>query len=383
MTGAAAARRARTMTETIHVLTPHCGLRSASQLGGEVFERQVLLRLPGYGVVPHIGLPSSRALESVPPGWDVQVLRPGRGLRWYVAPAAFFPYALRQLRGRRIDLIRAHAPRFVGPSLLAARWALRCPGVPLVVHHHHAEPGIGGAVDRWVIRRAALVIVPSQVVKDNVVSQGVAESRVAVIPNGAELAAAHADGLCWKQPPGARLLFMSRLVSRKRPLVAIETAAALAREFPRLELIVVGRGELDETVRTHARTLGVADRVQFVPWVSEATKAWLLKTADVFLMPSSLEGFGLVALESQLAGTPVVGGPAAALAEVIVPGETGLLVDEAAASFASATRTLLESGERRAAFGAAGRRHAATFSWDAAASATADAYRRTLAEAGL
>src|SRR5689334_12143316 len=86
---------------SIHVRTPHCGLRSASQLGGEVFERQLLLRLPDYGVFPHIGLPVSRSLETVPAGWDVELLRPGRGLRWYVAPAAFFPYSLRQLRGRK------------------------------------------------------------------------------------------------------------------------------------------------------------------------------------------------------------------------------------------------------------------------------------------
>jgi glycosyltransferase involved in cell wall biosynthesis len=171
---------------------------------------------------------------------------------------------------------------------------------------------------------------------------------------------------------------MSRLVPRKRPLVAIETAAALTREFPTLELMVVGRGELLETIRSHSVALGVLDRVQLVPWVSDAEKAWLLESADVFLMPSTLEGFGLVALESQLAGTPVVAGPAAALAEVVVPGVTGLLVDGAPASFVKATRELLASGERRAALGAAAKRHAAAFTWDATASATAASYRQVL-----
>ena len=370
----------RATAAQIHVLTPHCGLRSNSQLGGEVFERQLLLRLPEYGVLPHIGLPASRAPESVPEGWEVELLHPGRGLRWYVAPAAFFPYSLRQLRGQRIDLVRAHAPRFVGPSLLAARTARRRSHVPLVAHHHHTEPGAAGAVDRWVMRRAALVIVPSRVVKDDLVSDGVDGARVTVVPNGAELAPARSDGPNWTRPPGARLLFMSRLVPRKRPLLAIEAAAELTPQHPELELIVVGKGELDARARAHARALGVADRVQFVPWVADAAKAWLLETADVFLMPSSLEGFGLVALESQLAGTPVVGGPAAALAEVIVPDRTGLLVDGEPRSFVVAIRTLLESPERRALLGAEARRHATGFSWDAAASATADAYRRTLVE---
>jgi len=367
-------------TDALHVLMPHCGLRSGSQLGGEVFERQLLLRLPDYGVFPHIGLPSSRGLETVPAGWDVDLLRPGRGLRWYLAPAAFLPYSLRQLRGGKIDLIRAHSPRFVGPSLLAARGALGLQ-VPLVVHHHHGEPGAAGAADRWVLRRASLVVVPSRVVRDEVVADGVSPARVAVVPNGAELPAPHADGVLWRRPPGARLLYVSRLVPRKRPLLAIETAAALAPDFPELELIFVGRGELAEAAHRHARALGVADRVQFVEWVSEEAKAWLLETADLFLMPSVLEGFGLVALESQLAGTPVVGGPASALAEVVVAGETGLLAGDDDASFVVAARALLENPERRAAFGAAARRNAARFSWSSAAAATADAYRRTLAGA--
>ena len=366
------------MTAPIHVLTPHCGLRRGSQLGGEVYERQLLDRLPEYGVIPHVGLPASRSLETAQPAWKVEVLRPGRGLRWYVAPAAFFPYALRTLRGERIDLLRAHAPRFVGPSLLAARWAARQPDVPIVAHHHHREAGTGGAVDRWVLRRASLVVVPSAVVKAELRTAGVAGERVVVIPNGVELPAPRCDGVRWRRAPGARLLFMSRLIPRKRPLLAIEAAAALSAEFSELELVVVGRGPLVEAARRRAAELAVADRVRFVPWVTDEAKAWLMGTADVFLMPSLLEGFGLAALESQLAGTPVVGGPAAALGEVIVPDETGILVGAEPAAFVAAVRALLASPERRAAFGESARRHASTFSWDAAASATADAYRQAL-----
>jgi glycosyltransferase involved in cell wall biosynthesis len=370
------------VTEPIHVLTPHCGLRNGSQLGGEVYERHLLRRLPQYGVIPHVGLPASRPLETAPPRWKVDVLRPGRGLRWYVAPAAFFPYALRELRNERIDLVRVHAPRFVGPSVLAARRAARLPHMPIVAHHHHGETGPAGAVDRWVLRRASLVIVPSAVVKAELGTAGVAAERVIVIPNGVELASPRSDELAWRGPPGARLLFMSRLIPRKRPLLAIESVAALAAEFPKVELVVVGRGPLTEAARRHALKLGVEDRVQFVPWVSDEAKAWLMTTADVFLMPSTLEGFGLVALESQLAGTPVVGGPASSLREVMLPGETGLLVGPEPAAFVKAIRSLLGNPGRRVVFGEAGRRHASAFSWDAAASATADAYRQALAEAG-
>lgn len=365
--------------DPIHVLVPHCGLREGSQLGGEVFERELLLRLPAYGVRPHIGLPASRALGAVPEGWDVELLRPGRGLRWYLAPLAFLPFARRSMRQGDIDLLRAHAPRFVGPSLLAARRLQRRRTVPLVVHHHHTEPGLQGAVDVWVLRHADLVVVPSTTVAAGLARRGVPRHRVAVVPNGVELATPDAGGERWAQAPGARLLFMSRFVERKRPFVAIDTAAALLAEFPDLELMMVGQGPLQKAAQSRVEELGLQSHIRFLSWVDDGMKAWLLESADVFLMPSLLEGFGLVALESQRAGTPVVGGPAAALAEVVVDGRTGLLVDASTHAFAEAVRALLRDRPLRDAFSAAACEHASAFTWDATAAATATAYRELLA----
>jgi glycosyltransferase involved in cell wall biosynthesis len=362
----------------IRVLTPHCGLRAGSQLGGEVFERELLLRLPAHGVRPHIGLPASRSLEQVPEGWEVELLRPGRGLRWYFAPLAFLPFARRSMRRGGVDLLRAHAPRFVGPSLLAARRLQRGCGAPLVVHHHHTEPGHKGVIDVWVLRRADLVVVPSAAVAEDLAQRGVPRGRIAVIPNGVELAAADSRGERWQQAPGARLLFMGRFVERKRPLVAIDAAAALVHEFPELELVMVGRGPLVEAARARVDELGLQRHVRFLPWVDDSVKAWLLESADVFLMPTLLEGFGLVALESQRAGTPVVGGPAPALAEVVRDGETGLLVDASVEAFTEAVRALLRDPEQRCALGAAARQHALMFTWEATAAATARAYRELL-----
>jgi glycosyltransferase involved in cell wall biosynthesis len=364
-------------SQMISALVPHCGLRPDSPLGGEVFERQLLERLPDHGVFPIVGLPRSRRIDDLPEGWRVHELRPGRGLRWYLAPTAFFPFAVGQLRTGSVDLLRAHSPRFVAPSLLAARRATSAPWAPLVVHHHHREPGPASSVDLWALRRADLVVVPTEAVKRDLVVHRVAAESVAVVANGVELAKPAGGALSWRVEPGHRLLFVGRFIPRKRPLVALELAA---RE-PAVELIMVGDGPLLADARRRAQSRDLAGRVQFHERVSEAEKAWLMTTADLLVVPSELEGFSLVALEAQRAGTAVIAGPAEAVREVVVNGVTGAHVAEAhAAAFVQRGRLLLESRERLRSMGRAGAQHAEAFSWDATAASTAALYRRLVAQ---
>ena len=101
---------------------PHYyGLRADSTIGGEVYERELLARLPAHGIDLELGLPRDHAVAQPPPGWRVTVLRHRVGLHWVVAPAAFGPYVLRLLRGGRADLLRGHSVRHTGPKLLLGR----------------------------------------------------------------------------------------------------------------------------------------------------------------------------------------------------------------------------------------------------------------------
>ncbi len=101
---------------------PHYyALRPDSTVGGEVYERELLSRLPAHGVDLELGLPRDHLIVDPPPGWHVTPLREPFGVHWTRAPLAFTPYVVRLLRAGRADLLRGHSVRHTGPALLLGR----------------------------------------------------------------------------------------------------------------------------------------------------------------------------------------------------------------------------------------------------------------------
>lgn len=131
-----------------------------------------------------------------------------------------------------------------------------------------------------------------------------------------------------------------------------------------LELVVAGDGDDRPRLEARARELGVADRVHFTGFVAESELAALYREADAFAMPSTGEGFGLVFLEAMRAGLPCVALADTAPAEIVVDGETGLLVPAGdVPALAAALQRLAEDPHLARRLGAAGRdRERHTFS---------------------
>jgi D-inositol-3-phosphate glycosyltransferase len=125
-----------------------------------------------------------------------------------------------------------------------------------------------------------------------------------------------------------------------------------------------------------ARSLGVADRVRIVTPRPHSDLAATYSAADVLLMPSRSESFGMVALEAQACGVPVVGSRAGGLRHVVADGDSGVLVEgwDPADYAQQVARVLTEPGlaER---LGRGGVRQAALFSWDATADRLLGVYR--------
>lgn len=337
-------------------------LRPDSTVGGEVYERELLTRLPAHGIDVALGLPRGHAVAQPPPGWRITVLRHRLGLHWVAAPAVFTPYVLRLLRGGTVDLLRGHSVRHTGPALLLGR-ALARTRVPIVLHHHHLAPR-WARLDAAIARRADAVVTVSEHSRRELVAAGVPDERVHVVLDGVA-APPPTDGWPDAWPgPGLRLLYLGRLEARKRPGLAIE---ALRRcELP-ASLVIAGEGPQDEL---RARAAGLP--VRFTGRVSEAEKWRLYDSADVLLFGSTLEGFGLVVAEAQSRGVPVVAAAGTATAEVLVDGRSGLLVAPEPDAFAVAVRDV---AARRAEMSAAARENARRFDWDACAAAVAEIYR--------
>lgn len=359
----------------IRVGSPHTGVRPESLLGGEVYERMLLRALPAHGVRVLLGFPRGRRPSEVHPDWELSLLRPSRGLRWYVAPAAFVPYTVRLLRRDRVDVLRGHSVRFTAPSLFAARSLVRS-RVPIVLHHLHTDAG-WERFEGSLLRAADAVVTISERSRDQLHSFGVDPRRISVVYPGVERQP-HLSrprmGDAWPPSPSMRLLFLGRLVPRKRPEVAIDALAELRRGGIDAQLVVAGGGELRPLLERRAHARGVAGAVRWLGVVSEAQKWALYEEADVLLFPSALEGFGFVAAEAQLAGLPTIVAEGTSAAEIVRDGETGAVAASSGPAFADAIRRVADPA-RHAEFAAAARIRAERFSWHASAAGVAAAYR--------
>ncbi|HET6812119.1 MAG TPA: glycosyltransferase [Acidimicrobiales bacterium] len=174
---------------------------------------------------------------------------------------------------------------------------------------------------------------------------------------------------------GSMLLFLGRIQPLKGADLAVEALAEL-KGFEDAFLVVAGgpsgpSGQEEVArVRAQAEQAGIGRRVLWFPPQPHELVSTFCRAADVCLVPSRTESFGLVALEAAACGVPVVASAVDGLRCVVRHGETGLLVPERSASaFAAAVGSLLADPAAAARLGARGRERAAGYTWRAAATA--------------
>lgn len=161
----------------------------------------------------------------------------------------------------------------------------------------------------------------------------------------------------------------SRLVRRKGQDTLIDALPAIHREFPTAHLVIVGTGPLDARLR--AKAAGLGDSVQFAGRVPRERLRDIVAAADVFAMPArtrggglDVEGLGIVYLEAQACGVPVVAGDSGGAPETVTA-ETGVVVNgRDTEEVAAAIGEMLRDPCRRTEMGERGRAHVESeFSW--------------------
>ena len=192
-------------------------------------------------------------------------------------------------------------------------------------------------------------------------------------------------------PADARvLLFAGRLQPLKAPDVLLRAARDLLDRKPglaeRLAVVVVGGQSGDGADQVHAlrqlaAQLGIDDLLRLEPAQPPTRLARWYSAADLVCVPSYSESFGLVALEAQACGTPVVATAVGGLPTAVRDGRTGRLVDgHDPAEWAHVLDELLSAPARLSLMGRRAARHAATFGWDRTARETMRVYRAAMAE---
>jgi len=168
------------------------------------------------------------------------------------------------------------------------------------------------------------------------------------------------------------LLTVSRLVRRKGHSQVIAALPQIVREVGPVKYVIVGSGPEEQELHRLAGEYGTEDCVEFLGEVDDRELSALYQTADVFVMPSRdlygqpIEGLGLVYLEANLCGLPVIAGDTGGVSDAVVDGETGLLVNpEDPAAIASAIIRLLGDRDLAAQLAARGRaRVLEEFTWE-------------------
>ncbi|MEV7398593.1 D-inositol-3-phosphate glycosyltransferase [Aeromicrobium sp. NPDC092404] len=187
----------------------------------------------------------------------------------------------------------------------------------------------------------------------------------------------------------ALLLFAGRIQPLKAPDVVLEAAAQMLRDDPGLRdhlvVAIVGGASGSGLDRPSALTdlsarLGIEDVVRFVPTVSQHELADWYAAASVVCVPSYNESFGLVAIEAQACGTPVVAARVGGLSTAVSDGVSGVLVDgHDPRDYAAALHPLLTDAELRGAMSQKAVHHAEGFGWDVTADRTLKVYDEAIA----
>ena len=312
------------------------------------------------------------------------------------------------------DLVHCHTwYTDMGGVIAAKLW-----GVPNVLTIHSLEPlrpwkveqlGNGYHLSAWMERTAiesadGIVAVSRETKADVLRLFDIDPERVHVIHNGIDLeeyrAVTGTDVLTRHgvDPSRPFLLFVGRITRQKG---IIHLVNAIPHIDPDLQIVLcAGAPDTPEIGREMADAVAAVERPGVI-WISEmlprADIIQLYTHAAVFCCPSVYEPFGIINLEAMACGTAVVATSVGGIPEVVVPDETGLLVDPGlvpgsfdpadparfAADLAGAVNRLARDPALRESFGAAGRRRVeAHFSWDAIAEQTLEMYGKVIEQHG-
>ncbi|MDQ3404555.1 MAG: glycosyltransferase family 4 protein [Actinomycetota bacterium] len=353
--------------------------------------------VPG-GVQAHV-VDLAKALRAL--GHDVDVLAPadedtplpafvhpaGRALgipyNGSVARLSFGPVSFtrvrRWIRDHDFDVLHLHEP--TAPSL--AMLALMIADGPIVATFHTSTPRSRTLSAFQVVLRPFLEKITARIAVSALARRVQVEhlgGDAVEIPNGVDVGFFRdAEPLDGYPRAGGTVGFVGRYTEpRKGMPVLLEAFRALAAELPDVRLLVVGRGDDEELLRAAG---DLADRIDLLGQVDDATKARALRGIDVYCAPNiGGESFGIILTEAMSAGTAVVASDLDAFRRVLDDGRAGVLTPVGdAPALAAALREVLADPSRRASLVAEGQRRVAGFDWSVVANQVLRVYEQAVA----
>jgi D-inositol-3-phosphate glycosyltransferase len=389
------AARRRIAVISMHT-SPTASLGQNGNGGLNVYVREVCNAFSDRGIATDIFTrrqsPEDPAVESLAPLSRVIYLPAGRSLDKYSLynEVPGFAQGIRSFAEKeqiQYDLLYSHywlsgeVACLMRPDM-GAGWAHTAHTLGLVKNRALAngarpEPALRIRIEGEIAQQADLLITSTADEGDDLIrSYGADPEHVYVVAPGIDLATFHPLDRAEARRKigygaGRLLLFVGRLERLKGVEIAIRALALLRdRDHDDLRLIVLGEDSRDgdesekERLKAVASALGVRDRVDFLGSVAHHELPFFYAAADALVMPSYSESFGLVALEAQACGRPVVASGVSGLRSVVRDEVSGYLIDgDDPAVYAERIGRLLADPELAQQMGCRGRLLAQRFSW--------------------
>jgi glycogen(starch) synthase len=213
-------------------------------------------------------------------------------------------------------------------------------GVPYVTTIHATEHGRHQgwvqdppqshihSVERWMARRADAVVVCSYYMREHVADIfDIDERRIAVIPNGVDPSELRPAGDLqalrreFAGPQEKLVLLVGRLVYEKGFQLALDALPGVIAQVENVRFVVAGSGTYEEELKAQAQRLGLSEHGVFLGWIGDDALHSLYRIADLCVIPSIYEPFGMVALEAMASGCPCIVADTGGLREVVPRGE--------------------------------------------------------------
>lgn len=258
-------------------------------------------------------------------------------------------------------------------------------GKPLVAHIHSTEFDRSGGgfiyqkiadIEKFGLLNADKIITVSNLTKNKIVENyGISPSKITVVHNGVshKWSEVSTDNLKMLKKIGKKIvLFVGRMTIQKGPDYFVKAAEKVAKVMDEVVFVMVGAGDMERQVIEQAASMGLSDKIFFTGFVSIEERNSLYRSADVYVMPSISEPFGIVALESLIHRTPIIISKQSGVSETIRHAlkvdfwDTDEMAEKIVAVLRhkSLNRTLLKNGESEAK----------TITWEKAAQKCIDIY---------
>lgn len=367
----------------IVICSPQLGISNQTSSGGEVYDREILTQLAALGANIEILLPKGRNHPKIK-NFNIDFAPIKTMFPPYVFNLFVLAYLFKIYKGTKFQILRVHSPYFVGVG--AVLFKFFHPEIKLVGSYLHLENNnlIFDLINRLIIKKFDLIVTISTATKAEIIQKyGVLENKILVTYPGVSkvflLPNKKAINLVSKLNLSQKfvLLYLGGLKFRKNPQFLLDVLKHVTN--PNVILLIVGSGQALKLLKIKTKMFGLLKKVKFLGFISERDKAKIYNLADVFLLPSKKEGFGMIVTEAAACGVPSIVAATSSLPEVVKDGKTGFVLPLEPKFWAEKINLLAKNEKLRSNMGKSAREYVLkNFSWEQAAKKQLAAFQKLL-----